>query len=62
MCFNTGKIDRIIRIVIGISLLVYGIVSNNFIIAIIGVIPFVTGAIGFCPLYPALKINTGCKK
>ncbi|MDQ7068397.1 MAG: DUF2892 domain-containing protein [Sulfurimonas sp.] len=36
--------------------------SANYIVAAIGVIPLLTGAVGFCPLYPIFKINTGCKK
>lgn len=61
MC-NAGKIDRILRVVVGIAMIAYGVLEQNYIIAGIGTIPFVTGAIGFCPLYPIFKINTGCKK
>ena len=62
MCFNAGKADRIVRVVAGLGLIAFGLVSENFIVSAVGVIPLLTGAIGFCPFYPLFKINTGCKK
>lgn len=62
MCFNAGKIDRVLRVVAGLGLIGYGIVTANTLLAVIGAIPLLTGIVGFCPFYPVLKINTGCKK
>ncbi|WP_457746836.1 YgaP family membrane protein [Sulfurimonas sp.] len=62
MCFNAGKADRIVRVVAGLALIAYGVLNQNYIIAGIGAIPLLTGAIGFCPFYPIFKIDTGCKK
>jgi len=62
MCINAGKVDRIIRIIIGLGLIIYGLYITNYIIAGIGLIPLITGIIGFCPFYTIFKINTGCKK
>ncbi len=62
MCINVGKVDRIIRIIIGLVLIIYGLYITNYIIAGIGLIPLITGIIGFCPFYTIFKINTGCKK
>lgn len=62
MCFNAGKADRVLRVVVGLGLIAYGIISQNYIVAAIGAVPLLTGAIGFCPLYPIFKLNTGCKK
>lgn len=62
MCFNLGKADRIIRVVVGLSLIGFGIISQNYIVAAVGVIPLLTAAIGFCPFYTILKLNSGCKK
>lgn len=47
---NVGKSDRIIRVVIGLVLIALGIYFNSWWGAI-GVIPLVTAAIGWCPLY-----------
>jgi len=60
MC-NTGFFDRFLRVFVGailFSLAIFG----GWVWGYIGLIPLVTGAIGFCPVYPILKINTGCKQ
>jgi len=62
MCFNLGKIDRIIRVVAGLGLIAYGVLTQNYIVAGIGTILFLTAVFRFCPLYPIFKFNTGCKK
>ena len=62
MCFNAGKIDRIMRISVGLGLIVFGLLNENYIVAAVGLIPIITGSIGFCPFYSLLKLNTGCKK
>ncbi len=55
---NVGKIDRIIRIVVGIILVgnVFYALQNP--IGWLGVILIVTGIAGICPLYSMLGINT----
>jgi len=60
MC-NEGKIDRIVRVILGIVIIAWGIVAQNYWGAI-GLIPLATGAIGICPLYMIFKIDTGCHK
>ncbi len=62
MCFNAGKADRIVRVIVGLGLIAFGIMSENYIVAAVGAVPLLTGAIGFCPFYPIFKLNTGCKK
>lgn len=62
MCFNAGKADRIIRVVAGLGLIAFGLVSGNLIVAAVGAVPLITGIVGFCPFYPIFKINTGCDK
>ncbi len=57
---NAGKIDRMLRILVGVILIAWAIMSGN-VFGYAGVILVATGAIGFCPFYPLLKINTGCK-
>lgn len=60
MC-NIGKIDRIIRVVIGVLVIVWGLMNNSWLGAI-GLIPLVTALVGWCPLYAIFGINTGCNK
>lgn len=54
---NVGGIDRILRIVVGLALVVWALMGGP-VWAWIGVVPLATGAIGFCALYPLLGINT----
>ena len=61
MCFNAGKIDRIVRVVVGIAIIGWGVATQNYWGAV-GLVPLLTGAVGFCPLYPILKLNTGCNR
>ena len=54
-------IDRILRVLVGAGLIVWAVMSGN-IIGYAGVILVVTALVRFCPFYPLLKLNTGCKK
>ena len=53
-----GKIDRIIRIIMGIILVGNVFYALQHPIGWIGVILLVTGILGKCPLYSILNINT----
>ena len=57
---NIGDIDKIIRIVIGIGLLslVFLLQGDIRWIGLIGIVPLVTVAIGWCPGWALLGINT----
>lgn len=63
MTINESMLDRGIRVVIGILLLVLGwagIVTGTLgdIFKILGFIPLLTGLIGWCPLYTLFKFRT----
>ncbi len=58
---NVGKSDRIIRVVVGLIFLYLGSVATgafSVILYIVAVILLLTGLVGTCPLYSALKMNT----
>lgn len=59
---NIGTIDRIIRVLIGLGALVWGVMNGNIIADIVGVVLLFTAITGFCILYVPFGINTGCKK
>ncbi|MEJ2438028.1 MAG: DUF2892 domain-containing protein [Sulfurovaceae bacterium] len=59
---NIGKIDRIIRLVIGVALLLLALQLQSILLGIVGLVVLVTGVIKFCLLYKLLGINTGCQK
>jgi len=55
---NEGTLDRGIRIVIGLALLSLTVVGPHSMLGLIGIVPLVTGAIGFCPIYKLLGLST----
>ena len=63
---NEGKLDRMVRVVIGAILLGLAIFSLSGLAQIIagvaGLVALVTGAIGFCGLYKIFGISTLEKK
>jgi hypothetical protein len=62
MTKNVGGIDRILRIVAGLVLIALAVTGIVGIWGYIGVIPVVTAALGWCPAYSILGVNTcGCK-
>jgi len=63
MKMNQSKIDRIIRVILGIVLLALGwggIVGGNWglFLKIFGFIPLITGLVGWCPIYALFKFKT----
>ena len=59
---NVGGMDRILRIVAGLALIGLTLTGTIGAWGWIGVVPLATGAVGFCPLYPLLGLNTCPKK
>jgi Protein of unknown function (DUF2892) len=58
MKLNVGGIDKILRIVVGIALVAVTALGMIPVWGYIGVVPLLTGLIGWCPLYPLLGMNT----
>ena len=59
---NEGMIDRALRVAVGVLLLALTFTHTRGIWGWIGVVPLLTGAIGWCPLYTVLGINTCAMK
>jgi hypothetical protein len=55
---NEGTLDRTLRVVLGLVLLSLTVVGPKSMLGLVGVVPLLTGAFGFCPLYRVLGINT----
>ena len=55
---NVGKVDRIIRIILGALLIGNVFYALQHPIGWIGVILLITGIAGICPLYSLLGLNT----
>ena len=58
MKLNVGGIDRILRIVLGLVLIALAATGTVGVWGYIGVVPLLTGAVGFCPVYPLIGLNT----
>lgn len=54
---NVGGIDKILRIVVGIALVAWAILGGP-VWAWIGVLPILTGVMGWCPAYTLIGLNT----
>jgi hypothetical protein len=55
---NEAIWDRTIRVVLGLGLLSLVFVGPQTPWGIVGVVPLLTGLVGFCPLYRALGLST----
>jgi hypothetical protein len=58
MKLNVGGLDRTLRIVAGLVLIALAATGTVGAWGWIGIVPLLTGAIGFCPVYPLLGMNT----
>ena len=59
---NIGSIDRVLRVLAGIALVVVGFAvlggTVGIVVGVIGLIPLATGLIGWCPLYSLFNLRT----
>ncbi len=62
MKLNVGGIDRIARIVVGLVLIALAATGTVGVWGWIGIVPLLTGSVGFCPLYPLIGMNTCAMK
>ncbi|MEX6724375.1 YgaP family membrane protein [Parapedomonas caeni] len=58
MPVNEGKLDRMLRVIAGLVLIALVFVGPRTAWGWIGVVPLLTGLVGFCPLYTVLGLNT----
>ena len=55
---NVGNIDRIVRAVIGLALIALAWAGTIGAWGWIGVVPLLTAALGFCPIYTMLGFSS----
>ena len=58
MTTNVGTIDRALRILVGLTLISLVFVGPQTPWGWIGLLPLITGLVGWCPPYSLLGINT----
>ena len=58
---NVGTLDRVIRIAIGLGIISMAFAGPQTPFAYFGLVPLLTGIIGWCPPYAMFGIST-CEK
>jgi hypothetical protein len=60
MKINVGTVDKVVRIALGLGLLSLTLLLDGDArwLGLIGIVPLVTGSLGYCPLYSILGLST----
>lgn len=58
---NEGKIDRVLRVIVGLVLLSLVFVGPQTPWGWVGLVPLLTGLFGYCPAYRLIGVST-CKR
>jgi hypothetical protein len=56
---NETALDRVVRVVLGVVLLALVFVGPHTAWGWLGLVPLITGAVGFCPLYRVFRGSPG---
>ncbi len=54
---NVGNIDKVARIILGLGLIAFALITNNW-WGLIGIVPLLTAFMNYCPVYSLLKVST----
>jgi hypothetical protein len=54
---NVGTVDRVIRLIAGIAIVIAGVMFKSW-LGLLGLVPLLTAGIGICPLYLPFRIST----
>lgn len=55
---NEGMIDRVLRVVVGLAIMSLVFIGPQTPWAWIGLVPLVTGLVGYCPVYSLFGLRT----
>ena len=55
---NEGALDRVLRIAVGLVLLSLWAFGPKSLLGLVGIVPLLTGLLGFCPLYSLFGVST----
>ncbi len=55
---NEGALDRIIRVIAGLAIISLVFVGPQNPWGWLGLVPLITGLVGFCPAYALFGVNT----
>lgn len=59
---NEGKVDRVLRVIVGAVLISLVFVGPKTMWGWIGLVPLVTGLVGTCPMYTLFGMRTCAMK
>ncbi len=54
---NVGSVDRLLRIIVGAVIVVWGVYAESW-WGLVGVVPLMTGMLNWCPVYLPFKLST----
>ncbi len=54
---NVASWERVLRVLVGVVLLALAVIGPRTPWGLLGMVPLISGATGFCPLYHALGIG-----
>jgi len=59
---NEGNVDRVVRVLVGSALLSLVFFGPHTWLGLLGIVPLLTGLVGFCPLYRVFGTSTRTAK
>lgn len=57
---NVGSADKVIRIILGVAIIAFGIYNQSW-WGLVGIVPLFTAFIGWCPAYTLIGVSTDKK-
>ena len=54
---NVGSLDRLIRLMLGLVIIAWGVYAENW-FGLLGIIPLTTAMLNWCPFYLPFKLST----
>jgi hypothetical protein len=55
---NEGNLDRALRVIAGAGILSLAFIGPQTVWGYVGLVPLITGLVGYCPLYAMLGLST----
>jgi len=55
---NEGALDRVVRVVVGLGILSLTVLGPQTWWGLLGLVPLLTGLVGYCPVYGVLGLHT----
>ena len=54
---NVGSVDRLLRIIVGAVIVVWGVYAESW-WGLVGLVPLMTGMLNWCPTYLPFNLST----